>query len=124
MTTLTTCEQCDAVISGAFARVFGNNDHKAYACPHCASAGAITSGAAVSKAASGGRSVWIHDGEEWTLEHREPCNRDDGRDEQSPVYLADIERKHEQEPIATEAEATGKSGQWDHDDSAFATLLD
>lgn len=124
MTALTTCEQCGAVISGAFARVFGNNDHKAYACPHCASAGAITSGAAVSEAATGGRSVWIHDGEEWTLEHREPRGRDDGSDEQTPVYLDDIESRSEQESIATESVAAGTNKQCDHSDSAFVALLD
>lgn len=94
----------------------GNNEHEVYACPHCASAGAITSGAAASEAATGGRAVWVYDDESWMLEHREPREREDGRDEQAPVYLADLDR----EPGAV----TTGARQDAHDDPAFAALLD
>jgi len=117
MTPLTTCKRCDAVITTDFARVFGNNEHEAYACPHCASAGAITSGAAVSEAATGGRAVWMYDDESWTLEHREPREREDGRDEQAPVYLADLDP----EPASITADSARSDA---HDDPAFSALLD
>ena len=117
MTPLTTCQRCDAVITGDFARVFGNNEHEAYACPHCATAGAITSGAAVSEAATGGRAVWVYDDETWSLKHRDPREREDGPDEQAPVYLADL--APESGAVATDA------GQSEiHEDAAFVALLD
>jgi len=105
------------VITGDFARVFGNDEHEACACPHCASAGAITSGAAASEAATAGRVVWVYDDKSWTLEHREPREREDGRDEQAPVYLADLDR--ESGSVATDS---GRSET--HEDFPFAALLD
>lgn len=72
--------------------MFGNNEHEAWPV-RSASAGAITSGAAVSEAATGGHAVWVYDDESWTLEHREPREREDGRDERARVYLADLDRE-------------------------------